>query len=148
MKKILIGIVILGVIVAGIFVYGTFKVADVMEGRAIEYAKLDENAQNKYILDNVTEILTSANADLDGDGKPEDKEQIERLIKANKDPATQQALLEVGRSFMASLVLAYDSISKDMDAAIKAKYEQESKNFDAKFDKYKALIKAAGVKVE
>ncbi|MBQ3725714.1 MAG: hypothetical protein II902_01450 [Selenomonadaceae bacterium] len=147
-KKILIGLVILsaivGVISVGLMGYGTYKVADevikAQEPKLRHYIQLDEAAQNKYILENVDELL--AKVDLDKDGKPEDKEKIEILRKLNTQPDIQNALVDLGRSFMATGVMISDPIVKDLSADVKAKYEKESEQLEARLDKYSKLIDA------
>lgn len=145
LKKILIGVVILGAILLAIFGYGTYKVADEVlkeaEPRLRQYIQLDEAAQNKYILDNMNELFTKA--DLDKDGKPEDKEKLQRLMKLNEQPEIQKAFIDVGRSVIAGFILLSEPIVKDMSADTKAKYEKESKDFEARADKYSKLVEAA-----
>ena len=149
-KKVILTIV--AVLVAGgaLMLYGTYKVVDntlkEKEPQLRQYMQMDEAAQDKYIADNVTELLNGI--DLDKDGKPEDKEQLELMKKANANPEIQKALVEVGRSFLASTILFSDSITKDMSADVKAKYEKESNEFETRLDKYTKLLEAAGVKIE
>lgn len=148
-KKILIGLVILsaivGVISVGLMGYGTYKVADevikAQEPKLRHYIQLDEAAQNKYILENVDELL--AKVDLDKDGKPEDKEKVQRLRELNStQPEIQSALVDLGRSFMATGVMISDPIVKDLSADVKAKYEKESDQLEARLDKYSKLVDA------
>ncbi|MBR4641399.1 MAG: hypothetical protein IKO74_01605 [Selenomonadaceae bacterium] len=149
-KKVILTIV--AVLVAGgaLMLYGTYKVVDntlkEKEPQLRQYMQMDEAAQDKYISDNFTELLNGI--DLDKDGKPEDKEQLELMKKANANPEIQKALVEVGRSFLASTILFSDSITKDMSADVKAKYEKESNEFETRLDKYTKLLEAAGVKIE
>ncbi|MBR0260602.1 MAG: hypothetical protein IJQ85_02300 [Selenomonadaceae bacterium] len=150
-KKIILTIV--AVLFAGgaLMMYGTYKAVDdtlkQKEPQLRQYVQMDETAQNKYILDNVTELL--AGIDLNKDGKPEDKEQMELFKKANtNNPEIQQALADVGRSFMAATVLLSESITKDMSADVKAKYEKESGEFETRLDKYTKLLEAVGIKIE
>ena len=144
-KKILLGVVILGVIGVAIMGYGTYKVADEVlkeqEPKLRQYMQLDEAAQNKYIIENVDELLSKV--DLDKDGKPENKETVERLKKLNTQPEIQSALADVGRSLMATAIMLSDPIVKDMSADVKAKYEKESDAFEARADKYSKLVEAA-----
>ena len=147
-KKVLLTIV--AILVAGfaVMLYGTYKVVDTAlqakEPQLRQYMQLDEAAQNKYIVDNFTELLEGA--DLDKDGTPEDKEQLELLKKANTNPEIQQALADVGRSLMAEAILMSDAITKDMSADVKAKYQKESEQFETRADKYSKLLEAAGIK--
>lgn len=145
LKKILIGVVILGAILVAIFGYGTYKVADEVlkeaEPRLRNYLQMDEAAQNQYILDNFNDVLPKV--DLYKGGKPEDKERLQRLMKLNEQPEIQKAFIDVGRSSLASLILSFEPIVKDMSANDKAKYEKESKDFEARADKYSKLIEAA-----
>ena len=148
LKKILLGVLILGVVVVALMGYGTYKVADEVlkekEPQLRQYVQMDEAAQNKYIADNVTELL--AGIDLDKDGKPEEKEQLERLKQANTNPEIQQALVDLGRSFMASAALMSEAVSNDLSADAKAKYQKESEQFETRLDKYGKLLEAAGIK--
>ena len=147
-KKILIGLVILsaivGVISVGLMGYGTYKVADevikAQEPKLRHYIQLDEAAQNKYILENVDELL--AKVDLDKDGKPEDKEKIQRLRKLHAEPKIQSALIDLCRSFMATGIMISDPIVKDLSADAKAKYKKESDQLEASLDKYTQLVDA------
>lgn len=147
-KKVLLTIVAILVAGGAVMLYGTYKVVDdalkAKEPQLRQYMQLDETAQNKYIVDNFTELL--AGADLDKDGKPEDKEKLELLKKANTNPEIQQALADVGRSLMAEAILMSDAITKDMNADVKAKYQKEAKQFDTRAQKYSKLLEAAGVK--
>ena len=148
-RKVLLTIV--AVLVAGgaLMIYGTYKAVDSRlkekEPQLRQYMQLDEAAQNKFIVDNATELL--AGIDLNKDGKPEDKEQLELFKQVNTNPEIQQALADVGRSFMAATIL-FSDLSKDMSADVKAKYEQEEAAFEARLDKYTKLLEAAGVKVK
>lgn len=145
LKKILIGLVVLGAILVAILGYSTYKVADESlkehEPQLRQYLKMDEAAQNKYILDNFSKFLS--NVDLDKDGKPEDKEKLQRLMKLNEQPEIQKAFIDVLRSTLAGLILFSDPIVKDMSADDKAKYEKESEEFEARADKYSKLVEAA-----
>ena len=147
-KKILLGVVILGAIAVAFVGYGTYKVADEAlkekEPQLRQYLTLDETAQNKYILENVDELL--AKVDLDKDGKPEEKEQLERIKQLNATPEFQKALVEMVRSFMATAVLMSDSISKDLPDDTKDKYQKESDQLEARLDKYSKMLEAAGIK--
>ena len=144
-KKILLGLVVLGVIVVAIMGYGTYKVADEAikehEPQLRQYLQMDEAAQDKYILDNVNELLS--NVDLDKDGKPEDKETLERLMKLNAQPEIQNAFINLGRSLLAGVIMLSDPIVKEMSADVKAKYQKESDEFKERADKYSKLIEAA-----
>ena len=147
-KKVLLTIV--AVLVAGgaLMIYGTYKVVDdkikEKEPQLRQYMQLDEAAQNKYIVDNFTELL--AGIDIDKDGKPEEKEQWELFKKANTDPEIQQALVDLGRYLMADIILMSDAITKDMSADVTAKYQKEAELSEARADKYSKLLEAAGIK--
>ena len=149
-KKVLFGIVALLVVGGALMIYGTYKVVDdtlkEREPQLRQYMQMDEAAQNKFILDNATELLKGI--DLNKDGKPEDQENLERLKQANTNPEVQQALAAVGRSFMASAILFSDSITKDMSEDVKTKYQKESGEFDKRIERYTKLLEAAGVKME
>ena len=144
-KKILLGVLILGVLAFAIIGYGTYKVADETikdkEPQLRQYLQMDEAAQNKYILDNINEILTKV--DLDNDGKPEDKEKLELLMKLNEQPDIQKALIELGRSLVAGVIMLSEPIVNDMSSDIKAKYQKEYDEFERRLDKYSKLVEAA-----
>ena len=144
-KKILLGVVILGVIAFAIIGYGTYKVADEAlkerEPQLRQYLQLDEAAQNQYILENIDELLSKV--DLDKDGKPEDKEYFARLKELNSQPEIQKALIDAGRAVIATGIMLSEPIVNDMSAEVKAKYQAESDEFEARIDKYSKLIEAA-----
>ncbi|MBQ3451634.1 MAG: hypothetical protein IJL12_04595 [Selenomonadaceae bacterium] len=149
-KKILIVFAIIGVIAVIGFValgYGTYKIADGVltkyEPQMRQYIQMDEAAQNKYVLENIGKFLADVKIDIDRDGKPEDKESIKRLLELNTQPEIEKALINVGRSLMAMGITASDSIVKDMSADVKAKYEKETEEFEARLNKYSELIEAA-----
>ena len=143
LKKILIATVILGIAAVAFIVFGSYEVVkDAIkekEPQIRQYVQLDEAAQNKYILDNCRDILKEI--DLDKDGKPDDKEQLELLMKANENPAVQKSLVDLGRSLMAKAIMASEPIVKDLSADAKAKYQQESDNFKASFKTYADIVK-------
>ena len=152
-KKILIGWLILGVIgIIGLFAlgYGTYKVADEAlkekEPQLRQYLQMDVEAQNKYVLDNIQEL--SAKIDLDKDGKPEDKEQWEKLKQLNNQPEIQTALINLGRSVVAGFILFSEPIINDMSDDLKAKYQVEADNFEKNLDKYTKLLEDNGLKME
>ena len=144
-KKILLGVVILGLIAFAIIGYGTYKVADEAlkerEPQLRQYLQLDEAAQNQYILENIDELLSKV--DLDKDGKPEDKENFARLKELNSQPEIQKALIDTGRAVIATGIMLSEPIVNDMSAEVKAKYQAESDEFEARIDKYSKLIEAA-----
>lgn len=144
-KKILLGVVVLGVILVAIMGYGTYKVADETlkekEPQLRQYVQMDEAAQNNYVLANINELFSKI--DLDNDGKPEDKEKMERLMKLNEQPDIQAASINIGRSLLASVILLSDPILNDMSAEVKAKYEKESSELETRMEKYQKLIDAA-----
>ena len=145
MKKILIAVVVLGVVAVAVIGFGTYKVADKVlkdkEPQLRQYIQLDEDAQNKYIIDNFDELLS--NVDLDKDGEPEDKEELERFKELNSQPDIQKALIQVGRSVIATGIIMSDSIVNDMSDDLKAKYQKESEELDSRADRYNKLIEAA-----
>ena len=142
LKKILIAVVILGIAAVAFIGFGSYAVVkDAIkdkEPQIRQYMQLDEAAQNKYIIDNISELLTEV--DLDKDGEPEDKETIERLMKVNNNLEVQQSLIKVGRSFMAKAIMMSDSIVKDLSADAKAKYQQESDKLKANIDAYSDIV--------
>ena len=141
-KKVLLTIV--AVLIAGgaLMIYGTYKVVDntlkEKEPQLRQYMQLNEAEQNKYILEHAQELLSQI--DLNKDGKPEEKEQLELLIKVNEKPEVQEALVDLGRALMAMGLTASEAIVKDMSADVKSKYEAEANNFTERFEKYAEIV--------
>ena len=144
-KKILLGVVILGLIAFAIIGYGTYKVADEAlkerEPQLRQYLQLDAAAQDKYVLERIDDILSTA--DLDKDGKTEDKETIERLKELNTQPEIQNALIQFGRSVIATGIMLSEPIVNDMTPEVKEKYQKEVDELETRLDKYSKLIEAA-----
>ena len=144
-KKILLGVLILGVIVFALIGYGTYKFADETlkekEPQLRQYLQMDELAQNQYILDNIDELLNKVESQANDNS--EDKAKRERLKQLNSQPEIQNALINVGRSLMASVIMLSEPIVNDMSPEIKAQYQKEADEFDARFDKYQKLVDAA-----
>ena len=138
---------VLGVVIFAVLGYGTYKVADETlkehEPQLRQYLQMDEATQNKYVLENIGEVLSNLKIDIDKDGKPEDKETIKRLMELNTQPEIERALIDVGRSTLASFIMLSEPIVKDMSADVKAKYEKEVDEFEARVDKYSKLVEAA-----
>ena len=147
-KKILLVVVVLLAIIGALTIYGSYKVVDnaiqAKEPQLRQYVQMDEAAQNKYLIDNFADVMDGI--DLDKDGKPEEKEQLELLKKVNATPDVQQALIEMCRSLMATAVLMSDNVTNELSADDKAKYQQERSQLETRLDKYSNLLKAAGVK--
>lgn len=145
LKKILLGAVILVAAGIALFGFGSYKVIDDAikdkEPQIRQYMQLDEAAQNKFILDNAGELLDGI--DIDEDGTPEDKEQLNLLKRTYNHPEVQQALTELGRSFMAVMILASDAIVTELTADAKAKYQHEKDQFKARLEKYGELLEKA-----
>lgn len=143
LKKILLGVLVLGVIGVAITGFVLHEAVDdavkSKEPQLRQYVQLEEAAQNKYILDNAAELLQGM--DLNKDGKPEDKEQVELFVKANANPEVQKALVALGRSFMASAIMVSDPIVKDLSADAKAKYQQEESQLSANMQAYADIVK-------
>ena len=146
LKKILIAVLILGILgVAAVALlgYGTYKVMDdavkEREPQFRQYLQMDEAAQNQYVLENIDELLDKV--ENYADDNPEGKATRERLKELNAQPEIQAALIDVGRSFTASVMLLSNSIVEEMTPEVKAK--KESDEFEARMEKYTNLIKAA-----
>ena len=147
-KKILLVVVVLLAIIGALTIYGSYKVVDnaiqAKEPQLRQYVQMDEAAQNKYLIDNFADVMDGI--DLDKDGKPEEKEQLELLKKVNATPDVQQALIEMCRSLMATAVLMSDNVTNELSAEDKAKYQQERDQLETRLAKYSKLLEAAGVK--
>ena len=90
---------------------------------------------------NVDELF--AKIDLDKDGKPEDKEKLARLKELNSQPEIQKALIDAGKSLMAVAIMLSEPIVNDLTPELKAKYQTESDELEARVEKYSKLIEAA-----
>jgi hypothetical protein len=144
-KKILLGALILGIIAFAIIGYGTYKIADEalkeQEPKLRQYVQMDEAAQNQYVLENIEELLSKI--DVDENDPADKKEKWERIRELNAQPEIQSALINVGRSFTASVIMISSSIVEEMTPETKEKYEKEAKEFEARMEKYKDLVNAA-----
>ena len=49
---------------------------------------------------------------------------------------------------MAVAIMASEPIVKDMNADVKAQYQKESDEFDARMEYYSKLLEAAGIKID
>ena len=149
LKKILIGVVVLFIAGAALMTYGTYKVADEVlkeqEPQLRQYIQLDEAAQNQYVMEHASELL---NEIMQQDVKPEDKENIELFNAAQKYPEVQQALLQVGRSFLAEAIVHSDAIVKDLSADVKAKYQAEADKFTDNLKAYGEILQQVSEKIK
>ena len=148
LKKILLAILAILAIVGAVALYSTYKVVDtsikLKEPQLRQYVQMDEAAQNKYIVDNYVEIMDGM--DINKDGTPEQKAELELFKQMNTDPNVKQALIELGRSLMATAVLMSDNVTNELSAENKAKYEQERDQLTTRLENYNKLLEAQGVK--
>ncbi len=148
LKKILLAILAILAIVGAVALYSTYKVVDtsikLKEPQLRQYVQMDEAAQNKYIVDNYVEIMDGM--DINKDGTPEQKAELELFKQMNTDPNVKQALIEMGRSLMATAVLMSDNVTNELSAENKAKYEQERDQLTTRLENYNKLLEAQGVK--
>ncbi len=147
-KKVLLVILVILAIIGAFTIYGSYKVVDnaiqAKEPQLRQYVQMDEAAQNKYIVDNYTDIMDGV--DINKDGTPEQKAELELLKQVNTAPDVRKALVEMGRSLMATAVLMSDNVTNELSAEDKAKYQQERSQLETRLEKYGNLIEAAGVK--
>ena len=147
-KKILLAILAILAIVGAVALYSTYKVVDtsikLKEPQLRQYVQMDEAAQNKYIVDNYVEIMDGM--DINKDGTPEQKAELELFKQMNTAPNVKQALIELGRSLMATAVLMSDNVTNELSAADKTKYEQERDQLTTRLENYNKLLEAQGVK--
>ena len=136
-KKVLIGVAILAALGIGLLGYGVWKVSDVYEQKIQpdmqRYVQMTKEEQDKYVIAHMEDLLKSIQSDDTDEKVKLEYEAIE------KDPASRQAAIEVGRSMCAVLLSASDDITSKLTAADKAKYEEEGKALEARG---KALDKA------
>ena len=143
-KKILLTIVAVLVAGAALSIYGMYMAADdvikTSEPQLREYVQMDEPAQNKYVLDHADELLAQAALETDD---PEDKQTLNLWSEIKNDPAVQKATTELGRAILAAAVLHSEAIVKDMNAQLKAKFEQEKSELTDRLAKYSDVVDAA-----
>lgn len=147
-KKILLVVLVLLAIIGAFTIYGSYKVVDnaikLKEPQMRQYVQMDEAAQNKYIVDNYVEIMDGV--DINKDGTPEQKAELELLKQVNTAPDVRKALVEMGRSLMATAVLMSDNVTNELSADDKAKYQQERDQLTTRLENYNKLLDAAGFK--
>lgn len=148
LKKILLAILAILAVVGAVALYSTYKVVDtsikLKEPQLRQYVQMDEAAQNKYIVDNYVEIMDGM--DINKDGTPEQKAELELFKQMNNDPNVKQALIEMGRSLMATAVLMSDNVTNELSAEDKTKYERERDQLTTRLENYNKLLEAQGVK--
>ena len=148
LKKILLAILAILAIVGAVALYSTYKVVDtsikLKEPQLRQYVQMDEAAQNKYIVDNYVEIMDGM--DINKDGTPEQKAELELFKQMNTVPDVRQALIEMGRSLMATAVLMSDNVTNELSAEDKTKYERERDQLTTRLENYNKLLEAQGVK--
>ncbi|MBR6713602.1 MAG: hypothetical protein IKI76_11510 [Selenomonadaceae bacterium] len=149
-KKVLLVILVILAIIGAFTIYGSYKVVDnaiqAKEPQLRQYVQMDEAAQNKYLIDNYLEIMDGV--DINKDGTPEEKAELELLKQVNTAPDVKQALIEMCRSLMATAVLMSDNVTNELSASDKAKYQQERSQLETRLDKYGKLLEAAGMKID
>ena len=135
-KKLLIAVGILAALGIGLMGYGVWKVSDVYEQKIQpdmqRYVQMTKEEQDKYVISHMEDLMKSLKSDDTYEKTKLESEAIE------KDSASRQAAIEVGRSLCAVLLSASDDITSKLTAADKAKYEEEGKALDARgkaFDK-------------
>ena len=136
-KKVVIGIVAAGVVGLGVFTYGIVKlsnnVMEKLEPEMKQYVKMSTEEQDKYVIDNMENLLFKL--------KQFDDEDSISLIKTN--PAVRQAGIDVGRSLCASVIVDTDSIAAELTPAEKEKYKKEAAEAEARNDKFSKEMERA-----
>ncbi len=136
-KKVVIGIVAAGVVGLGVFTYGIVKlsnnVMEKLEPEMKQYVKMSTEEQDKYVIDNMENLLLKL--------KQFDDEDSISLIKT--DPAVRQAGIDVGRSLCASVIVDTDSIAAELTPAEKEKYKKEAAEAEARDDKFSKEMERA-----
>lgn len=136
-KKVVIGIVAAGVVGLGVFTYGIVKlsnnVMEKLEPEMKQYVKMSTEEQDKYVIDNMENLLLKL--------KQFDDEDSISLIKT--DPAVRQAGIDVGRSLCASVIVDTDSIAAELTPAEKEKYKKEAAEAEARNDKFSKEMERA-----
>lgn len=136
-KKVVIGIVAAGVVGLGVFTYGIVKlsnnVTEKLEPEMKQYVKMSTEEQDKYVIDNMENLLLKL--------KQFDDEDSISLIKT--DPAVRQAGIDVGRSLCASVIVDTDSIAAELTPAEKEKYKKEAAEAEARNDKFSKEMERA-----
>ena len=152
LKKILIGVIVLFIAGAALMTYGTYKVVDEglddfvkeKEPQLRQYLQLDEAAQNKFVMEHGAEFLDM----ILKESKPEEKADIELFQKANQNPEVQKAFIQLGRSLFAKGVLRSETLSKNLPADVKAKYQAEADKFTDNFKVYGEIVEQVDEKIK
>lgn len=147
-KKILLTIVVLLIVGGALMIYGTYKVANEVlkeqEPMLRQYVQMTEEEQNKYILEHADEIITKAVANA----KPEEKADVELVEVTKNDPAVKKALVDLGRALLAMAVMHSEPIVKDINADLKAKFQQEEDDLTNRLEKYSTALETAKEKLK
>lgn len=147
-KRIILTIV--AVLVAGgaLMLYGTYKAADDFvkgkEPQLRQYAQMNEQEQDAYVLEHADELLSQAAANA----TPDEKADLNLLQAIKNDPAVQKATTDLGRAIMAAAILHSEAIAQDMNAQLKAKFEQEKSQLTDRLKKYDEVLEAAEAKLK
>ena len=148
LKKIILTVI--AVLVAGgaLMIYGTYKAADDFvqknEPQLRQYVQLDEAAQNAYILEHADEIISQATAEA----KPEEKAEADLIEKTKSDPEVQKAVVNLGRAIMAAAILHSEPLVKDLNDALKEKFQKEKNELTSRLEKYADALEAAQEKLK
>lgn len=147
-KKILLTVVAILIVGGALMIYGTYKAADEFvkdqEPQLRQYAQMDESAQNKYVLEHADELLAQAAANATS----EEKADVSLLQAIKDDPAVQKATTELGRAIMAAAILHSENLAKDLNAQLKAKFEQEKAQLTDRLEKYSEALETAEAKIK
>jgi len=143
-KKILLTIVAVLVAGAALSIYGMYtamnNVVKTNETQLREYVQMDDAAQDKYVLEHADDLLEQVAVEAkDSD----EKKDANLLLEIKNDPAVQKATTELGRAILAAAILHSEPIVKDMNAQLKAKFEQEKSEFTDRLTKYADALDAA-----
>ena len=152
-KKILIGVMILGAVFVSLLAYGTYKVVDEigtrMEPKMHEYIKLDVEAQNKFIWENMNELLETfvqKGHGAESSVSINDQGEIDKDIweKIKNDPEYQKAAIQWGRSVCAFAVTNIESVAKELSPEDLTKYQAEADEQEARSEKMRAVMEKYG----
>ena len=138
-KKILIAVVILGVLFVRLLGYGTYKavngVVEWMEPRIEQYVTLDEEMQNKFVMDNIDELMKKFTLDTDS------AEDLARWEKMKSDPEFRDAAVQWGRSAFASIIVDSEAFSAKVSPEQLAKYKKEASEREERNARFDRIIK-------
>ncbi|MCR5833567.1 MAG: hypothetical protein K6G55_02850 [Selenomonadaceae bacterium] len=150
LKKIFIGMITLGV---GILVgftsahYIKYQTVDDMIAEKQDdfkyYMTLSHEEQNEYVLKHINEILTLVRREAKTE---QEKIELQNIVESEDNPVLKKAMIEFGRSIMATGIVASETIFQGLSEEVKLRYENESGKLSYRFENYLTALENTGTK--